>query len=106
MKEPIIIIKNLTFSYSQETGKVFDDFSLEVAQGEWLGIIGANGSGKSTLAKLIVGLIEADAGEIYVDGLSLNEETVWEIRRNIGMVFKIRTISLWERLLKMTLPLV
>lgn len=88
MKEPIISIENLTFSYSQETGKVFDDFSLEVAQGEWLGIIGANGSGKSTLAKLIVGLIEADAGEIYVDGLSLNEETVWEIRRNIGMVFQ------------------
>ena len=44
-------------------------------QGEWLSIVGHNGSGKSTVVRLIDGLLEAESGEIYVDGKQLTRET-------------------------------
>ena len=77
-----------------------------VKRGEWLSIVGHNGSGKSTTVRLIDGLLEAESGEIVIDGQRLTEENVWNIRRQIGMVFQIQTINLLERLLKMMLPLV
>src|SRR5699024_7294308 len=49
---------------------------------------GPNGSGKSTLAKTINGLIEADAGEVIIGGTKLTEESVWDVRRKVGMVFQ------------------
>ena len=58
--------------------------------GEWLSIVGHNGSGKSTTVRLIDGLLEAESGEIVIDGQRLTEENVWNIRRQIGMVFKSR----------------
>ena len=61
---------------------------LRLKRGEWVSILGHNGSGKSTLSKLIIGLLKANEGEIKVDGLVLNEETVHEIREKIGIVFQ------------------
>ena len=66
-------------------------------RGEWLSIVGHNGSGKSTTVRLIDGLLEAESGEIVIDGQRLTEENVWNIRRQIGMVFQIQTINLLER---------
>ena len=57
-------------------------------QGEWLSIIGHNGSGKSTTVRLIDGLLEAESGEIIIDGDKLTVDNVWEKRRQIGMVFQ------------------
>ncbi|MCB6771176.1 ATP-binding cassette domain-containing protein, partial [Veillonella atypica] len=51
-------------------------------------VIGHNGSGKSTLAKAINGLIVPQEGTVLVDGLPMNEENVWNIRKKIGMVFQ------------------
>ena len=82
------------------------DITFHVKRGEWLSIVGHNGSGKSTTVRLIDGLLEAESGEIVIDGQRLTEENVWNIRRQIGMVFKIQTINLLERLLKMMLLLV
>ena len=59
-------------------------------RGEWLSIVGHNGSGKSTTIRLIDGLLEAESGEIWIDGQLLSSENVWDLRRQIGMVFKIR----------------
>ena len=56
--------------------------------GEWLSIVGHNGSGKSTTVRLIDGLLEAESGEIVIDDQRLTEENVWNIRRQIGMVFQ------------------
>ena len=50
--------------------------------------VGHNGSGKSTTVRLIDGLLEAESGEIVIDGQRLTEENVWNIRRQIGMVFQ------------------
>lgn len=57
-------------------------------RGEWLSIVGHNGSGKSTTVRLIDGLLEAESGEIWIDGDCLTPENVWEKRRKIGMVFQ------------------
>ena len=89
MTQPVISIKNIHFNYQdQDTREALSDVSLDVYEGEWLAIIGHNGSGKSTLAKMMNGLLEASSGEIYIDGQLLTEETVYESRRKVGMVFQ------------------
>ncbi|CAD0139742.1 energizing coupling factor of ABC influx transporter (ATP-binding protein) [Streptococcus thermophilus] len=85
----MIEIKNLKFKYNQDqTSYILNDVSFHVKHGEWLSIVGHNGSGKSTTARLIGGLLVADSGQIIVDGQELTEETVWDIRDKIGMVFQ------------------
>ena len=89
MTQPVISIKNIHFNYQdQDTREALSDVSLDIYEGEWLAIIGHNGSGKSTLAKMMNGLLEASSGEIYIDGQLLTEETVYEARRKVGMVFQ------------------
>ena len=85
----MIEIKNLKFKYNQDqTSYTLNDVSFHVKHGEWLSIVGHNGSGKSTTARLIGGLLVADSGQIIVDGQELTEETVWDIRDKICMVFQ------------------
>lgn len=85
----IIDVKNLSFRY-KESQKYYDvkDITFHVKRGEWLSIVGHNGSGKSTTVRLIDGLLEAESGEIVIDVQRLTEENVWNIRRQIGMVFQ------------------
>ncbi|HEV1987795.1 TPA: energy-coupling factor transporter ATPase [Streptococcus pneumoniae] len=85
----IIDVKNLSFRY-KENQNYYDvkDITFHVKRGEWLSIVGHNGSGKSTTVRLIDGLLEAESGEIIIDGQRLTEENVWNIRRQIGMVFQ------------------
>ena len=85
----IIDVKNLSFRY-KESQEYYDvkDITFHVKRGEWLSIVGHNGSGKSTTVRLIDGLLEAESGEIVIDGQRLIEENVWNIRRQIGMVFQ------------------
>lgn len=85
----IIDVKNLSFRY-KENQEYYDvkDITFHVKRGEWLSIVGHNGSGKSTTVRLIDGLLEAESGEIVIDGQRLTEENVWNIRRQIGMVFQ------------------
>ena len=85
----IIDVKNLSFRY-KESQEYYDvkDITFHVKRGEWLSIVGHNGSGKSTTVRLIDGLLETESGEIVIDGQRLTEENVWNIRRQIGMVFQ------------------
>ena len=85
----IIDVKNLSFRY-KESQEYYDvkDITFHVKRGEWLSIVGHNGSGKSTTIRLIDGLLEAESGEIVINGQRLTEENVWNIRRQIGMVFQ------------------
>ena len=83
------LIKNVSFRYDKTVEEYqIDTVSFHVKQGEWLSIVGHNGSGKSTVVRLIDGLLEAESGEIYVDGKQLTRETIWEIRSKIGIVFQ------------------
>lgn len=89
MMNNIIEVRNLTYKYNQEDNHyTLNDVSFHVKQGEWLSIIGHNGSGKSTTVRLIDGLLEAESGDIYIDGDALTIDNVWYKRRLIGMVFQ------------------
>ncbi|MGR1507353.1 energy-coupling factor ABC transporter ATP-binding protein [Streptococcus agalactiae] len=85
----MITVNNLFFKYdSNQTHYQLENVSFHVKQGEWLSIIGHNGSGKSTTVRLIDGLLEAESGQIIIDGQELTEDNVWELRHKIGMVFQ------------------
>ena len=85
----IIEVKDLKYKYDEEDDHyTLNGVSFHVKQGEWLSIIGHNGSGKSTTVRLIDGLLEAESGEIIIDGDKLTVDNVWEKRRQIGMVFQ------------------
>lgn len=83
----IIEVKNVSFRYTA-LDQALNDVSLTINKGDFVCILGHNGSGKSTLAKLLVGLLKANSGEIYIDNIKLDEKTVDELRKKIGIVFQ------------------
>lgn len=83
----VIDVKHLDYYYRLEEGLVVQDMSFSVQEGEWVTILGPNGSGKSTLSKLIIGLMDAKAGEIFVYGERVHSGA-YDIRQHVGMVFQ------------------
>lgn len=83
----MIKVSDLSFSYNS-VDEALKHVNLEVSKGSWVSILGHNGSGKSTLSKLLVGLLSPSDGEIYIDGMRLDEEHIVEIRKKIGIVFQ------------------
>lgn len=81
-----ITIKQLQKSYDDTT--VLDDFSLSVPTGNIFGLIGPNGAGKSTLIGILTGLLDYDNGDIFINGLELNEENELEIKQQIATVLQ------------------
>ncbi|MFC0477036.1 energy-coupling factor ABC transporter ATP-binding protein [Robertmurraya beringensis] len=84
----IVQIENVSFKYDLQEEYALNDVSFNINKGEWLAIVGHNGSGKSTLAKLLNGLQFAEKGSITIGGTKLSEETVWDTRKMVGMVFQ------------------
>lgn len=88
----MIKIENLKHYYTDADGnevKALDGIDLEIAQGEFVAIIGANGSGKSTLARHLNCLLLPTEGKVTVDGLDTAEDgNMWDIRQQVGMVFQ------------------
>lgn len=97
----VIKTEHLTHTYSQGTSyekAAVSDVSLEIGQGEMIGVIGHTGSGKSTLIQHFNGLLRPTQGKIYVDG-----EDIWEkpkeirrIRFKVGLVFQYPEYQLFE----------
>lgn len=83
----ILKISNLKFAYNKDT-PVLEDVSFSVEKGKYVCLIGGNGCGKSTIAKLIVGLLEAKSGSIFVDGIELTLENLNKVRQKLGIVFQ------------------
>jgi polar amino acid transport system ATP-binding protein/glutamine transport system ATP-binding protein len=85
---PMVSLAHVRKSYG--THVVLSDISLEVDRGEVCCIIGPSGSGKSTVLRCINRLVTADAGEIVVDGVRVNDPSVTDVdlRRRVGMVFQ------------------
>lgn len=65
-------IQHLTKVYG--TKKAVDDLSLHIQSGEIYGFIGHNGAGKTTTLKSVVGILQFDSGEIYINGKSIKED--------------------------------
>ena len=78
----MIEIKNISKSYIKGD-KIIDNLNLEVKNGEILGFIGPNGAGKTTVIKMMTGILEIDAGDILIDGKSIQNEP-YEAKKNIG----------------------
>lgn len=83
----IIKVENLCFSY-EENNEVLKEVSFEIEKGSYTTIVGHNGSGKSTLAKLLMGLLKANKGSILINDIILNEESVYQVREHLGVVFQ------------------
>lgn len=83
----MIEIKDLWYKYTNKD-KALNGINLTIKDGEWVAILGHNGSGKSTLSKLLVGLLEVQKGEILYDGVPINDKTISDIRKKVGIVFQ------------------
>lgn len=91
MNSEILSFENVTFTYNAEDQEVLpavSDVSFSIQQGEWIALVGHNGSGKSTIAKLMNGLLFPEEGKVKVLGQAITEETLWDIRSQMGMVFQ------------------
>lgn len=64
-------MRGITFGYDATRAPLIENFSLEVEPGQWVALVGGSGSGKSTLGKLVTGLHEPFAGQIFIDGYPL-----------------------------------
>ncbi|MEG2203099.1 MAG: energy-coupling factor transporter ATPase [Christensenellaceae bacterium] len=87
----VIEAHDMKYSYNNETDIRFalSGISLTVKKGEFVAILGHNGSGKSTFAKHMNVLLQAAEGSLHVLGLDANDdENIWKIRRQTGMVFQ------------------
>ncbi len=93
----MIKAKDVVFEYQKydeegnvcETKRAVDGVELDVKKGDFVAILGHNGSGKSTLAKHINALLLPNEGEVWVAGMNTKDEDhVWDIRQNAGMVFQ------------------
>ncbi|MBI5098155.1 MAG: ABC transporter ATP-binding protein [Nitrospirae bacterium] len=93
-KPPIVEIKNLYKSYRRgnQTIPVLQDINLDIAEGEFLALMGPSGSGKSTLLNLIAGIDKADSGMIKVVDVDINSLSETDLARwrsgNVGFVFQ------------------
>ena len=82
-----VVVKDLFFSY-EENVPTIKGISFDIKKGEYVAILGHNGSGKSTIAKLLDGLLEKKSGSIKIDDIELTEESLYEVRSHIGIVFQ------------------
>ena len=76
-------IEHLTKAYGEK--KAVDNLSLHIAPGEIYGFIGHNGAGKTTTLKSVVGILQFDAGEITIDGISIKENPL-ECKRRFAYI--------------------
>jgi osmoprotectant transport system ATP-binding protein len=85
---PLIAYAHVGKSFDGGRVQAVNDVSLEVAEGEFLAIVGGSGSGKTTLLRLANRLIEADSGRIVVEGEDISAADPIRLRRRIGYVFQ------------------
>lgn len=86
-------LEHLSYSYKNDDNineeyLTINDVNFDIYEGEYVALIGHNGSGKSTLAKLIIGLYVQLKGQIYIFDQEMNDDNVYELRRNLGIIFQ------------------
>jgi ABC-2 type transport system ATP-binding protein len=89
----MISVKNITKKFPSVTA--LDNVSVEIKEKEFFGLLGPNGAGKSTLMNIVIGYLDAEEGEILIDGERMNTERL-ELRKKIGLV--PQTLALYEEI--------
>lgn len=93
----IIEAKDIVFEYHThddngevvETIRALDKVNIDIAEGEFVVILGHNGSGKSTFAKHLNAILTPKEGTLWVEGIDVTDTSnMWEVRKNVGMVFQ------------------
>jgi osmoprotectant transport system ATP-binding protein len=85
---PLIAFAHVGKSFDGGRVRAVDDVTLDVAEGEFLAIVGGSGSGKTTLLRLANRLIDADSGSIAIEGEDVRAVDPVSLRRRIGYVFQ------------------
>jgi oligopeptide/dipeptide ABC transporter ATP-binding protein len=101
MSKALIEVDDLSVTFRSEHGRslrAVDDVTLQVAEGEFLGLVGESGCGKTTIAKCIAGRVAPSAGTVRFDGRELGARRTTEDRRAIQMVFQDPYSSLNPRM--------
>ena len=80
-----VSLKNVSFTYQGNNEESVKYFSIDIAPGETIGIIGSTGCGKSTAASLIAGIYNAQKGEVLLDGIDIREISGSSLAANVGM---------------------
>ena len=96
-----LILDHVSHVYGDDTAlavKALDDVSLEIPDGQFIGLIGHTGSGKSTLVQHLNGLIKASSGHIYFNGKDIDDDDFKkkELRSKVGLVFQYPEHQLFE----------
>lgn len=86
--ESFVRLEHVFYKYEDTEKFAVKDVSISAKKGEWVALVGHNGSGKSTIAKLLNGLLFPEDGLIKIGHFVLSEKNIWEIRRQVGMVFQ------------------
>lgn len=81
-----ISIRGLSFGYNKEP--LIQNFNAKFERGEIVAVTGKNGAGKTTLAKIIVGILRADEGSIYIDEILNKDLNLAQIGKKIGFVMQ------------------
>ena len=81
-----VVFEDVGFTYQNQSDALYKDFSLRIAPGEKIALVGASGSGKSTFVKLLQRLYDLDAGRILIDGQDISTVTQTSLRQAISIV--------------------
>ncbi len=86
--ESFVRLEHVFYKYEDTEKYAVKDVSISAQKGEWVALVGHNGSGKSTIAKLLNGLLFPEDGLIKIGHFVLSEKNIWDIRRQVGIVFQ------------------
>jgi cobalt/nickel transport system ATP-binding protein len=87
MSEPVISIDDLSYRYPDGTAAL-ESVSLHIHRGERIALLGPNGAGKTTLVLHMNGIHLPQSGTVAVSGIDLDQNSVMEARRRVGVVFQ------------------
>ena len=86
LKDAEILFSDITFEHEKARKPIFKDFTLRIAPGERVGLVGVSGSGKTTLTKLLLRFADVKNGAIYIDGQDIRDVTQKTLREAIAYV--------------------
>lgn len=81
------MVNDVEFTYNSGT-KALKNINLNIYKGELLGIMGQNGAGKTTLIRTLNGLIKPNKGEIFIQGENINNKSIAQVSKNVGIIFQ------------------
>src|SRR6185437_309800 len=93
--KPLVQLESVWLKYPRGTGFAVEDISLEVADGEFIAIVGPSGCVKSTFMKLVSGLRPPTLGKVLLDGKELKGPA-----KMVGMAFQASTLLPWRTTLE------